>query len=91
MKKLFKILLLVAAVGVGICLVGASFGGKVDPRVWSWPGVLTLTLTFWGGGSCCHNASCRRHALMEHACRMCFGMGVQLFRSQGGFAVQRTT
>ena len=48
MKKLFKILLLVAAVGVGICLVGASFGGKVDPRVWSWPGVLTLTLTFWG-------------------------------------------
>lgn len=49
MRKLIKILLLFAALVSGICFVGAALGGRVDPRVWSWPGVLTMTLTVWAG------------------------------------------
>ncbi|MDE6093200.1 MAG: endonuclease/exonuclease/phosphatase family protein [Muribaculaceae bacterium] len=47
MRKLIRILLLVSSVVAGICFVGAALGGNVDPRVWSWPGVLTMSFTVW--------------------------------------------
>lgn len=47
MRKLIKILLPAAAAVIGICFVGAALGGRVDPRAWSWPGVLTMTFTVW--------------------------------------------
>ena len=49
MRRLIRILLFFAAVAIGICFVGAALGGRVDPRVWAWPGVLTMTLTAWAG------------------------------------------
>ena len=49
MRRLIRILLFFAAVAIGICFVGAALGGRVDPRVWAWPGILTMTLTAWAG------------------------------------------
>ena len=47
MKRLINIVLLTVTIIVGSCFVGAALGGRVDPRFWSWPGVLAMTFPIW--------------------------------------------
>lgn len=47
MKRLIRIILLAAAAIIGAGYTGAALGGNIDPRTWSWPGILAMTFPLW--------------------------------------------